>query len=98
MGNSGQINTQQANYKTQIPVFGQSALQLPLPVSPLMGLVFNLTKVKVERAGEVVLGLSAIPVHVWTAGQYCSEGFWSLDLSEAKNLPILGTSRWGWGC
>lgn len=56
LGGSGQISTEEENYKTQIPVFGQSALQLPLPGISSDGIIFHLPKWKVERGGEGCLG------------------------------------------
>lgn len=61
-----------------------------------MGLMFHLTKARVERTGEGDLGfISLTPVHVGQLNNVVLKVSDLLDFSEARNLLILGTSGWG---
>lgn len=61
-----------------------------------MGLIFHLTKVRVERAGEGYLGsISLTPAHVGQLNNVVLKVSDLLDLLEARSLLILGTPDGG---
>lgn len=102
LADSAQISTEQANYKTHTPVFGQSALQLPLPGISSDGINFHLTKWKSgkrwRRLPWVFLSVSNTSscldsCPVWTDNIVLKVS--DLDISEGKNLQIVGISKWG---